>query len=128
MESLDDFFLNLKKEIQVGFSFHFKFELLMIPFQNLLRKVSFTVDIWLDSKLQLFIAMTVHWITQNNNNLEFKLSLIAFHRVWGCHSGKNLAAIILSLLDRAGATSKVNYMYEMCRLTEIVQDWTFYFR
>jgi hypothetical protein len=100
-----------------------------LPYQNSLGKVSYTVDLWSDSKLQSFLAITAHWIARNNNSLELKSSLIAFHRVWGRHTGENLATIILSLLDRAGATSKVNYMqYEMCHLTEIVQDWSFYLR
>jgi hypothetical protein len=125
MDSLDNFFLKLKNDIQVCFSCRFTHHTsnvtIFLPYQNSLGKVSFTADIWSDSKMQSFLAMTAHWITRNdNNNLEFKSSLIAFHRVWGRHTGKNLAAIVLSLLDRAGATSKVNYMqyqYEICRLT-----------
>jgi hypothetical protein len=76
-------------------------------YQNSLGKVSFTMDIWSDAKMQSFLAMTAHWIARDNNTLKLKSSLIAFHRIWGKHTGKNLAAIVLSLLDRAGATSKV---------------------
>jgi hypothetical protein len=51
--------------------------------------------------------MTAHWIARDGNGLQLKSSLIAFQRIWGKHTGKNLADIVLYLLDRAGATSKV---------------------
>lgn len=134
MDSLDNFFVRLKNDIHVCFSQCFAHDLLnnFLPYQNSLGKVSFTADMWSDKKMQSFLAVTAHWISRNDTGtLELKSSLIAFHRVWGQHTGKNLAVIVLNLLDRAGATSKVNnmqYQYEMCRLTEIVQDWTFYIR
>lgn len=114
MESLDGFFLKLKDDIQVSFLVALSYThahvtvMTFFSYQNSLGKVSFTMDIWSDSKMQSFLAMTAHWIARDNNTLELKSSLIAFHRIWGKHTGKNLAAIVLSLLDRAGATSKVS--------------------
>jgi hypothetical protein len=51
--------------------------------------------------------MTAHWIGRHENALQFKSSLIAFHRVWGKHTGKNLAKIVFDMLERVGVTSKV---------------------
>lgn len=75
--------------------------------QNSVGKISYTVDIWSDSNLRSYLAMTAHWIARYNNSLQFKSSLIAFHRVWGKHSGKNLAKIVFDMLERVGVTSKV---------------------
>ena len=54
--------------------------------------------------------MTAHWIAKVNGPgmaLESKTALIAFHRIRGSHDGKNLAKVVLTLLDRAEITMKV---------------------
>ena len=40
-------------------------------------------------------------------DLETKTALIAFHHIIGTHDGKNLAKVVLALLDRAEITKKV---------------------
>ena len=54
------------------------------------------------------MAVTAHWMAENDGHLELKSALIAFQRVWGKHSAKNLANIMLRVLDRAGTTNKVS--------------------
>ena len=57
------------------------------------------------------MAVTAHWMAKKNSHLELKSALIAFQRVWGKHSAKNLASIMLRVLDRAGTTNNVSLMY-----------------
>jgi hypothetical protein len=55
------------------------------------------------------MALTAHWIAKvDEMALESKAALVAFHQIEGSHNGKNLANIVLALLDRAGITVKVN--------------------
>ena len=54
--------------------------------------------------------MTAHWIGKVDGrgmDLETKTALIAFHHIIGTHDGKNLAKVVLALLDRAEITKKV---------------------
>ena len=73
--------------------------------------------------------MTAHWIGKYGDALQFKTSLIAFQRLWGKHTGKNLAEIILKLLDRVGVTSKVKIFkraHQTNRLSQSQLDWPFH--
>lgn len=57
--------------------------------------------------MRSYLAMTAHWVARHENGLQIKSSLIAFHRVRGKHTGKDLAKIVFDMLERVGATSKV---------------------
>jgi hypothetical protein len=54
--------------------------------------------------------LTTHWITKvdGTSALWFKSALIAFHHIYGHHTSKLLTTTLISLLDRAGFTRKVN--------------------
>jgi len=72
-------------------------------------QISFTMDIWSNASLSLYLAVTSHWIawdSNTNNNLSLKATLIGFHHFTGPHMGKSIASVILSLMDRTNITSK----------------------
>jgi hypothetical protein len=70
-------------------------------------KISYTADLWSDSNLRSYLAMTAHWVARHENALQMKSSLIAFQRVWGKHTGKNLSKVVFDMMERVGVTSKV---------------------
>lgn len=55
-----------------------------------------------------YLALTGHWIAQENGTLVMKITLLGFHRLRGSHKGERLARIVYTLLDRAGITEKVS--------------------
>ena len=65
------------------------------------------MDIWSSATLRPYLAVTLHWIAQNNVNPVLKAALIGFHYLSNAHTGKNIANAILSLIDHANITSKV---------------------
>ncbi|KIK41147.1 hypothetical protein CY34DRAFT_85941, partial [Suillus luteus UH-Slu-Lm8-n1] len=91
-------------------AFHEHFNALKRDLAAALGKVSFTSDLWSDSNLCPFMAVTAHWIARADHSsvLVLNTALIAFHHVPGSHTGELLAEVILHLLDRAGVTKKVS--------------------
>lgn len=79
--------------------------------QKALGRISFTADIWSDKSRRSYLAITAHWMAKVEEVSSFKLkvALIAFQRLGGRHDGESLALTVLSLLDRAGVTTKVCY-------------------
>lgn len=85
--------------------------------QDALGKISFTSDLWSDTNLSPFMAVTAHWIestlipsaasSQPQYILKLQAELIAFHKVPGRHSGVHLAQAFLEVLDRFGIEHKV---------------------
>jgi len=73
-------------------------------------KISFTGDLWLDSNLRPFLALTAHWLghEEPGSNLVLKTALFAFHNVMGKHDGWNLVNISVRLMDHAGMTANVS--------------------
>lgn len=77
--------------------------------------VSLTMDLWTDSNLTPFMAVTAHWIqgiqkeTIGGPKLILKLrsDLIGFQQVPGHHDGKHLAVAFIYITDRIGITHKV---------------------
>ena len=57
------------------------------------------------------MAVTAHWMAEENGHLELRSALVAFHRVWGKHTAKKLASIMLAVVDRAGVTTNVSPFY-----------------
>jgi hypothetical protein len=74
-------------------------------------KISYTTDIWSSANMTSYMAVTAHWLAEKNGHLELRSALVAFHRVWGKHTAKNLANILLLVLDRAGVTIKVSSVF-----------------
>ncbi|KAH7903842.1 hypothetical protein BJ138DRAFT_969324, partial [Hygrophoropsis aurantiaca] len=57
------------------------FTVLKKDMQKAVGDISFTADIWGDKALSPFLAMTAHWIAEDEKTctLELKAALIAFH-------------------------------------------------
>jgi hypothetical protein len=78
-------------------------------------KISFTMDMWTDTNLSSFMAITAHWIeakTEETPNgpqkiLNLRADLVGFHHVPGRHDGKHLAHAFLFVTDRLDITDKV---------------------
>ena len=58
-------------------------------------KVSIALDAWSSPNHLTFLAMTAYYI---NTSWEYKEILLAFEPLEGCHSGKNLAAVVMDVL------------------------------
>lgn len=80
--------------------------------QAAVGKISFTGDLWSDSNLRPFLALTAHWLGREEpgSRLVLKTALFAFHNVTGKHDGQNLAKISARLMDRAGMTANVSLL------------------
>ena len=76
-------------------------------------KISYTSDIWSSADMTPYMAVTAHWMADKSGHLELQSALIAFHRVWGRHTAKNLANIMLRVLDRAGVTTDVSSLFTL---------------
>ncbi|KAI0919445.1 hypothetical protein AcV7_006181 [Taiwanofungus camphoratus] len=86
------------------------FDMLKDDLTHAIGKISFTLDIWSDQRRRPYLCLTGHWIARDKltKSLLLKAGLLAFHRIFGKHDGKNLAKIVLKLLDRAGVTVKLH--------------------
>lgn len=112
LQAFDEYFAVLKLDLAVSV------QLSRIPqisdiFQTAQGKVSFTSDMWSNSKLRPFMAVTAHWIAREKNSLVLVLraALIAFHHVPGSHTGVSLAHEMVMLLDRAEVTENVSVYF-----------------
>jgi hypothetical protein len=68
------------------------------------------MDAWSDQNRRSYLAITAHWIGHvNQNTLQSKSALIAFHHLQGPggHKGEAFGKIVVNLLDRVGVTVKV---------------------
>ena len=74
-------------------------------------KISYTTDIWSSADRTSYMAVTAHWMAEKNGHLELRCALVAFNKVWGKHTAKNLARIMLAVTDRAGVTTNVSPFY-----------------
>ena len=75
-------------------------------------KISYTADAWSSATLQPYFAITAHWAYRDTDgSIKIKARLIAFHRIFGRHTGKKMAQLCIDLLDRAGTTSNVSFFY-----------------
>ena len=70
-------------------------------------KVSLTADLWSDSVLKAYMAITAHYLLEDNGKLLLRSGLIAFHHIPGKHDAKTLAQHFVALTDRAGITTNV---------------------
>jgi len=96
--------------------------------QAAVGQISLTMDIWSDHNHQSYLAITAHWIAMipGTTALELKAALIAFHWLRGHHDGESLADIVLQLLDRAGITGKVWYLFFYHAFLIYFQGWAFH--
>jgi hypothetical protein len=105
-----DYFATLKLELAVSAAIFSSTILADKHLQAAAGKISFTGDLWSDSNLRPFLALTAHWLgrAEPGSPLILKTALFAFHNVTGKHDGKNLANISVRLMDRAGMTANVS--------------------
>ncbi|KAF5333840.1 hypothetical protein D9758_017432 [Tetrapyrgos nigripes] len=89
---------------------------LTLEFEKALGKISFTSDMWTNSNMMPFLAVTAHWIetmtmTNAKDKVELKLraELIGFHRIPGRHDGKHLGHAMLYIFDRVNLSPKLGY-------------------
>lgn len=109
IDTFHEYFNALKRDLAVGLPLS-RAPQNISYLQAAQGKVSFTSDLWSDSNLRPFMALTAHWIAKADHisALVLKVALIGFHHVPGSHTGELLALVILHLLDRAGVTEKVS--------------------
>lgn len=65
------------------------------------------MDIWSSKSRASYLCITVHYIIREDSSdgdgaLALKSSILAFHRLGGDHSGKNISKAVTALLIRAG--------------------------
>ena len=94
------YYLSLKKDLKVFLFFSFFSDINVNVAKASLGRISYTTDIWSSGNRTPYMAVTAHWMAENDGHLELKSALINFQRVWGKHSAKKLANIMLRVLDR----------------------------
>jgi hypothetical protein len=108
------YFDDLKKELAVSLSrITSSLAILFITHQGAPGRISFTADIWSNQSRHPYFAITTHWIVKDKSNghLKLRAALIAFHHLWGSHSGPRLARVALHILDRVEITARVCGLY-----------------
>jgi hypothetical protein len=75
-----------------------------------LGEISYTADVWSSASLNPYFAITAHWAYRDDTDgsIKMKARLIAFHRIFGRHTGEKLGQLCIDLLDRAGTTANVS--------------------
>ena len=133
IETWQGWFTELKKLLKVSLNWYisqYYICLLMwimwsIP-QSAVGALSFTTDIWSNKRRQSYLCITVHWVAYNkpnNQGLILKSSLLAFHPLHGKHSGKAIAEVIYSLLERADVTGEVCIMSDSWNWYSLFTYW-----
>ena len=98
--------------------------------RNSTGRISFSMDLWSDTNLRSFMAVTAHYIYKDEKDggrLKYRCGLIAFCYVPGDHTGVNLADHFLKILVKLNITHKVRKLpihqkgYPM--LTGMFIDW-----
>ncbi|KIK75385.1 hypothetical protein PAXRUDRAFT_173014 [Paxillus rubicundulus Ve08.2h10] len=87
-------------------NFRTMFAALQAELSMVMGEISFTTDIWSSESLNLYLAVTAHWIGQDMETgmckLSFKSALIMFHYILGSHMGVTIARALLHLINQAG--------------------------
>ena len=87
------------------------YDALVKEIEGSLGRVSFTSDIWSDSQLASFLAMTAHWCRHDPaGRLEIANRLLAFRLVEGAHDGENIGQIMYNIIKDAKAHRKVPFV------------------
>jgi hypothetical protein len=67
-------------------------------------KISIALDCWTSPFQQAFMAVTGYFF---DDNWEYREVLLGFEPLHGAHSGINLSAVVMDLLERHGITNRV---------------------
>jgi hypothetical protein len=71
-------------------------------------RISLTSDLWSDSNMTSFMAVTLHWIARTREGgLELKTALGGFRWVKNKHSGENIAARFVDVLSELEILDKI---------------------
>jgi len=78
-------------------------------------------DIWSNSNLALYLALTAHWIATDasSGRLGLRAALISFHHLKKKHMGINIARTLLHLMDHADVTLKVCTSHDISSLMSL---------
>ena len=69
--------------------------------------ISVNWDLWTkDHTSEPFFGMMCQWIEVRDGRWVLRVEVVAFHRVYGDHSGNNLGRYAVKLMDCAGITSR----------------------
>jgi hypothetical protein len=86
-----------------------------------LGKISYTADAWSSASLQPYFAITAHWAyCDTDGSMKIQAHLIAFHRIFGRHTGEKMAQLCINLLDRAGITSNVRSLLYLFKVIDLM--------
>lgn len=82
-----------------------------IGLQSLPSKVSFTFDMWTSDPGDPYLSVTAHYIdapADKPQEWELRMDQLAFKHVEGRHTGKNIANILIDIVDYYGLRGKVS--------------------
>jgi hypothetical protein len=105
----------------------------LIHLQLLPSKVSFTFDMWTLGPGDPYLSVTTHYIdTPADKPREWELRVVqlTFKHVEGRHTGKNIADILIEVVDHYGLRGKVSHftimMFEVQILLIVTLGWLVY--
>ena len=73
--------------------------------------MSFTFDMWTSDAGDPYISITGHYVdapTDKPQDWELRLEQLAFKHVEGRHNGKNIANVLIGIIDHYGLHGKVS--------------------
>jgi hypothetical protein len=86
-----------------------------------LGKIFYTANAWSSASLQPYFAITAHWAYHDTDgSIKIQACLIAFHRIFGRHTGEKMAQLCIDLLDRAGTTSNVRSFLYLFKVIDLM--------
>jgi hypothetical protein len=96
------------------------FYVLITMLQNLDSLVSLTIDTWTDVDGKNFLSVTGHYIDAPSDSPKdwgLRATQLALTEVDGRHTGKNLARLVVRVVDQYGFRDKVRGLSEIIELT-----------
>ena len=83
----------------------------ILAIQHSLGRLSLTTDMWSDTNLSPFMAVTAHWIEVKPgapNDWRLQTALIGFVRLNVAHNSRNLGLTLFKVTERLDITAKVS--------------------
>jgi hypothetical protein len=85
-------------------------------------RVSVTSDLWSDSNLSTFMAVTLHWIEQTSNgDLQLCVALGAFRNIKDRHSGENIGKSLFEVFEELDILHRVSIWLYIQWLTNVTR-------
>ena len=103
----------------------------LILLQSLPSKVSFTFDMWTSDPGDPYLSVTAHYIdapVDKPREWELRVVQLAFKHVEGRHTGKNIANILIDVVNQYGLRGKVSCftMFVAQILLKVILGWLVY--